>query len=110
MLKRVRDRATGEMLTLRDMLTPRYLFHLRDTTRFEYVDNSPEDIVGAVDEMLQLLGGQIGESDRQIEYRQLATEVAEALKSESHYIRKWGTDRGFLGHGRIARSFAENYF
>jgi putative glycosyltransferase (TIGR04372 family) len=109
MLKRVRNRATGEMLTLRDMLTARYLLHLRDTTRFEYVSNAPAEILAAVDEMLQLLAGHAVESERQLEYRQLATSVAEALKSESHYIRKWGTDAGFLGSGRIVRTFVEQY-
>ena len=108
-LKRVRDLATGEMLALRDMLTPRYLLHLRDTTRFEYVNNSPEEILSAVEEMLQVLAGGAPPSARQIEYGQLVTDAAEALKSESHYIRKWGTDAGFLGRGRIARTFAEQY-
>ncbi|MEW5984293.1 MAG: TIGR04372 family glycosyltransferase [Acidobacteriota bacterium] len=107
--KTVVDRFTGQALKPVDLLGADYLAHLRDTGRFAYVDNTPKDIVLAVEEMLQGLSNRWSECEAQAVFRDRATEAAEAYRRELSYVRKWGADDGFLGDGRIARFLAERY-
>jgi putative glycosyltransferase (TIGR04372 family) len=64
-----------------------------------YVDNSAEEILLAVEEMLQAQNGDAPESPAQAEFRRLA-----GLK----VIKGRECDR-FLGEGRLARFFADRY-
>lgn len=113
LLKTVIDRRTGERLRLQDLLSERYVRHLRDTTRFQYVENTAEEILAAVREMLELLENAPAETAAQRAYRRLVTEVGEDLRYVSNYVLKWGADEGFMGDGRMvtfacARDFPSN--
>ncbi len=108
LLKTVLDRATGQALSLPAFLSADYLTNLRDTVRFAYVENTGDQILEAVKEMLDLLDGDRHESAGQAKYRELVARTAEAMR-DNRYIRKWGADEGFMGHGRIARSLAESW-
>jgi putative glycosyltransferase (TIGR04372 family) len=109
LLKTVIDRSTGKRLTLQDMLSEKYLRNLRNTTLFSYVENSPEDILAALKEMLALHASAPPESDAQRQYRELLTRVGVELRVKEglNYIRKWGPDEGFMGHGRLVQFAAE---
>jgi putative glycosyltransferase (TIGR04372 family) len=110
-VKRVREIASGRILSLREMLGFDYLSHLRDPGRFEYIDNTPEEIVEAVQEIAAIASGRReAESAAQAAYGQMACRAGEEYRNRLQYIRKHGTDDGFLGDGRIARSFVERYW
>ena len=101
LLKRVADRRDGRILTPIDMLSEDYYTHLRDPSRFDYQDNTAAEIDRAVVEMLDRLGG-AADSPVQVQFREAATEAAERLRDRFAYVRKWGTDDGFLGDGGVA--------
>lgn len=100
LLKTVRRRDTGHHLSPFELLDDDYYEHLRDTAAFEYIDNTPGEIAGAVAEMLARLEAR-PESARQVAFRDAATQAAERLRDRFAYVRKWGTDGGFLGDGAI---------
>ena len=108
-LKGVVDRRTGLRLPLGELLTEGYLRHLRDTKRFVYVENTPGEICALVDEMLEWLNGAHDESAAQSQFREAATRASVELRDRLGYVRKHGSDRGFLGDGRIGRRFVEEY-
>lgn len=104
LLKRVFDRATGLELTPTEMLSEIYLRHLRDSTRYVYVDNTAGEILEATREMLDLVGKRGTKPDgHQRDYTRLATAAAVTWGRRLPYVRKWGADEGFLGEGYLAR-------
>jgi hypothetical protein len=62
-----------------------------------------------VDEMLEWLDGAHVESAAQAEFRDAATRASVELRDRLGYVRKHGSDRGFLGDGRIGRRYIEEY-
>lgn len=110
MLKRVVNRATRQPLSLREMLTVEYLNVVRDPTKFIYLDNSPDEILRAVKEMLDWCDGRYVETERQAAFRAYATAVSVALRDKVRYVAKHGPDRGFLGEGRLFSFVAETQF
>ncbi|MEQ1729812.1 MAG: TIGR04372 family glycosyltransferase [Vicinamibacterales bacterium] len=108
-LKGVVDRRTGLRLRAGELLTEGYLRHLRDTKRFVYVENTPDEICAVVDEMLEWLDGAHAESPAQVQFRDAATRASVELRDRLGYVRKHGSDRGFLGDGRIGRRYIEEY-
>lgn len=108
-LKGVVDRRTGLRLRADELLTEGYLRHLRNTRRFVYVDNTPGEISAVVDEMLEWLDGTHAESPGQARFREAATRASVELRDRLGYVRKHGSDRGFLGDGRIGRRYLEEY-
>ena len=107
LLKRVDDLETGRRLSLRDMLSERYLRWHRQPTVFRYTDNTPEEILEAVREMLEVVAGPVSETASQARYRELATAAGDALRGRLRYVRKFGPDEGFLGDGLVGRAFVE---
>jgi putative glycosyltransferase (TIGR04372 family) len=101
--KTVVDKRDGRRLTNLDLLTPDYRRQFRDTRRYTYVDNSPEQIRDATREMLEWVEGGWTESEAQRRYHDDIMTAAAELARRSAYIRKWGLHEGFLGDGRIAR-------
>lgn len=101
--KTVVDRRDGRRLTSLELLTLEYHRQLRDTRRYLYVDNSPEQLLEATREMLEWLGGDWGESPGQRSYHEAIMSASARLRRSSAYVRKWGLHDGFLGDGRIAR-------
>ena len=57
--------------------------------------------------MLARVRGDHAESPPQRQFRDLAAESGELLRSRLNYVRKWGSDRGFIGDGRFCRFFVE---
>ena len=100
--KGVIDKRDGRHLTVLDLLSVEYQRQLRDPRRYVYVDNSPEQIREATDEMLAWVEGRWTESEAQRRYHE-AIMTAAARLSRRPYVRKWGLHEGFLGDGRIAR-------
>jgi putative glycosyltransferase (TIGR04372 family) len=101
LLKRIIDRATRQTLSPFDLLTDEYYTHLRDPVRFEYTDNTPDELVRAVTEIVERLDG-CADTVGQERFREAATHAAESLRDRFAYVRKWGTDDEFLGDGGIA--------
>ena len=114
-LKQVHDRVTGQPLRLNDMLTHQYLTKMRQLTPYQYVDNTSDEILVVVREMVSGLRNGWVTTLKQRAYREQATATAiEFNKRERHggiaYVRKWGEDRGFLGSGYIGADLAERNF
>src|SRR6266542_1768557 len=54
LLKTVIERSTGRRLSLPEYLSEEHLSNLRNPEKFQYVENTPEQILHAVREMLAL--------------------------------------------------------
>jgi putative glycosyltransferase (TIGR04372 family) len=110
-LKRVREIRTGRVLSLREMFGLEYLSHIRDPVVFEYIDNTPEEIIDAVEEIQAIASGlPLAESATQAAYKELALRTAEEFHDRTPFLRKFGAHEGFLGDGRIGRTFVERYW
>ena len=108
-LKRVRDRIDGYALSPLDMLTREYLARAHDTERYDYFDNSPEDVLDAVKDIIEIVEHGVGpETPEQREFRLRALGVG-VRAVENPEVRELGPHQGFLGRGRIAPSFARKY-
>ena len=101
--KTVVDKPTGRRLTSFDLLGLDYHRRLRDTRRYLYADNSPEEILDATREMIEWLNWTWTECQTQRSYHGAVMAAAAQLRRRSIYVRKWGLHEGFLGDGRIAR-------
>lgn len=102
--KAVMDRRDGRRLTNDDLLAVDYHRQFRDTRRFKYIDNTPEEIREATREMLEWLSGEWTETPDQRRYHETIVAAADHLRRRgSLHVRKWGLHDGFLGDGRIAR-------
>ena len=101
--KTVVDKRDGRRLTTVDLLSLEYHRQFRDTRRYQYVDNSPEQIREATQKMLEWIDGRWAESQAQHGYHEATMSAAAQLRRRSTYVRKWGLHEGFLGDGRIAR-------
>jgi putative glycosyltransferase (TIGR04372 family) len=112
-LKRVLDTVTGRMLSLREMLTNEFLAGKNDFERYHYYDNSAEEICEAVCEMLNVLSTVPAPSTSQLEYRRLVHMVIwntiRANQTAGVDCESWVPDAEYLGHGWVARFFADSY-
>jgi putative glycosyltransferase (TIGR04372 family) len=106
-VKHVIDIESGRELTLDELLSEHHYRHLRNTARFAYRDNTAQEILAAVREMDDSLDRPWGESGAQARFRERVTAAALHLRTRVRYVAKWGIDDGFLGDGRVARSYAE---
>lgn len=102
--KTVVDEQEGRRLSNLDLIGFDYQSQLRDTRRYRYVDNTPEQIRQASEEMLEWIDGRWTESPAQRAYHEAIVTAANDLGRRLYYIRKWGLHEGFLGDGRIARA------
>lgn len=104
--KRARDRATGRLLTIAEMLSPEYMTHGLDPERYDQVDNSPEELADAVTDMMAVVDGDSRRSPAQADYdRRIAefgTSWTQSSRSTSLVVR-----RNALG--TISRTFADRY-
>jgi putative glycosyltransferase (TIGR04372 family) len=102
--KGVVDRRDGRALTIEELTGLDYHRQLRDTRRYEYIDNSPAQIRAATREMLDWVRGAWTESPAQGSYHEAIMSAAAQLWRRSSYVQKWGLHDGFLGDGRVARA------
>ena len=106
--KRVRDRATGRLLSIAEMLTPDYLRTGLDTARYEHIDNSPKDIRDAVIDMVTVVQWEDKLSPRQRRFKHRLVELAREIPHE------WSGLQGIAITGRprgsLSRPFAAKYF
>ena len=79
---------------MQEMLTERYLQHLRDTTRFRYVENTPDEILQRVKDMCALLESKPPESESQRQYRERATQAATTASRSAQLRPQMGRRRG----------------
>jgi putative glycosyltransferase (TIGR04372 family) len=106
-LKRVMERHGKRVLSLSEMLDEDYLFNLRNVERYEYLDNTSDEILDATQEMMRWLHSPREPNADQKEYKKRLELVVEDLRDRWDYVRKWGSDAGFLGDGWICGGFAE---
>lgn len=100
--KKIVSRRTGRTLTLDDLVSEEHLANLRNLREFSYFENSAREVTLAVEEMLRWIDGDRTESPAQAEFRRRVSWAIEAVRPRMAYVRKWGTDDGFLGDGRLA--------
>jgi len=109
-LKVVQDKLRAYTLNPLDMLTLDYANNARNTERFEYVDNKPEDVLDAITDMVDIVEhGVRPETTEQRAFRLRVTSFCMRARAENSTIRKHGAHHGFLGRGRISASFARKY-
>jgi putative glycosyltransferase (TIGR04372 family) len=101
--KGVVDRRDNRRLTSADLLTLEYQRQVRDVRRYEYLSNTPDEILDITREMVEWVEGRWVESPAQRRYHEAIMAAALDLQRHSAFVRKWGLHRGFLGDGRIAR-------
>ena len=101
-LKHVVDAESGQALCLADMLTPAHLKQRWIPGRFRFVDNSPREILDAVQEMDSVTAGTAHVSDAQAAVRQA---MSHFLDSDAGR-RKQKSGAFYLGDGFIGDAFA----
>lgn len=106
-LKHIIDRKNGRPLQLSKMLADEYNTAYRDTTRWQYIENSEDEIRDAVIEMVALVNGACRASSLQSAFKRAVGVAHKTLWDQCPYIRKWGIDGDFIGDGHIAHSFLE---
>ena len=107
LLKRVRDTGTGRALALREMVETDYFEHRKDLSRYAYTDNTPEEILDAVSEMLELLEDGRAPVPEQRVFRDLVDELYQSPAVSSRRVRKGEPAVQVLGDGFIGRAFVE---
>lgn len=109
-LKRVYDRQRGCILTLREMLTLEYFETRTNLDRYRVLDNSPDEIREAVEEMVTVVhGGPAARSPAQQQFHELAEGLQSSDAVAARRTRKGEPARQLLGEGAICRVFVERY-
>lgn len=108
-MKKIRFRSNQKELTLKDILTEEYFNNLRNSSLYEYQDNSPEELILAVKEMLQTLEDWGNPTADQEDVRLALVKGSQALAPKVEYVRKWGAEGDFLGAGRLVEFQASAY-
>jgi putative glycosyltransferase (TIGR04372 family) len=109
-LKGVWDKLRACAVGPLDMLTNDYANNARNTKRFEYIENSPEDVLDAIRDMVEIVRqGVKPETTEQRAFRLHVTSFCMRARVENSTVRKHGAHHGFIGRGRISPSFARKY-
>ena len=109
-LKHVIDNKNGKALAMIDMLSEEYQkTNLRDYKRYQYIDNTSDEILEAVIEMIAHLNGEQQESEKQRQFRNTVVQKSTYLWDKFYYAKKWGAEEGFIGDSRIANFFVSRY-
>lgn len=103
-----RDKATGTVLSLSDMLTEGYLRTGLETGKYDYLDNTPGDICQAVLDMIDVVHARESLSSAQRRFNERLAE----LGRESAAAWSGLEGIGFMSRprGGVSRSFADRYF
>ena len=109
-VKRVREVATGRLLTLEEMLNEDFIYNQRKTMfkdqSIELVDNTVEEIEAAVLEMVDSLENPRPPTPAQLRFRQLIASVREGGVSRVKLAEKVGRNETYLGDGWVIDRFA----
>lgn len=105
-VKRVFDHERGRELTLEEMLAPEYFAGRKDLGRYRVIDNTPDEIADAIDEMLAVLAGAVTPSPEQRRFHQLADAAYNDPDVGRRRTRKGEPAQQLLGDGFIGRAFA----
>lgn len=107
MCKRARERASGRLLTISEMLTESYLRTGLDVSLYEHLDNEPVDIAEAAMDMVDVVRGQEIESAAQRRFNERLVALGRDVAHE------WSGLEGIAfirqPRGRLSRRFAEKY-
>src|SRR4029079_19407299 len=96
-LKVVRDKLKAVTLSPLDMLSLEYANNARDTERFEYADNRPEDVLDAIKDMVDIVEhGVKPEAPEQRAFRLRVTSFCVRARAENPTVRKHGAHHGFI--------------
>jgi putative glycosyltransferase (TIGR04372 family) len=107
-LKSVYHRGTGKPLPLAERFGVEYNRYPMDTDRFEVRDNSPEELLAAVREMVAFQHTPSPETPEQQAYAARVSALAEDAQHHVPVFLKWGPDHGFLGAGRMCQTWLEH--
>jgi hypothetical protein len=105
-VKQALDRRSGRVLSMSERLTYDYIYNFRDFSRYEYIDNTEDEILAVTREMLSALRSAPEETSSQRKYREMLVEL-----TRSEAMQVWMTNSGlprtfYLGHARIGDEFA----
>jgi len=92
--------ASGRALPLDELHGEAYLKHL---DRYAHRPHDARQVVAAVSEMIEGVRRGWTEDRAQADYRSRVIEAGRLLHPSLPLVRRWGTDDGFLGDGRLAR-------
>lgn len=106
-LKRAIDCRTGHTLTLDEMVTEDYLLNRRRPGRFRYIENTSEEILEAVRDMLTGLSSDNGPSPAQRQYKDLISTVVRSPMLSQKWAIKRAPELSFTGDGHIGAGFAD---
>ena len=110
-LKHVHDRHAGRQLALEEMLTKEYFEQRKDLERYGFIDNTSEEILEAVIEIVEeVLGGDAQPSAVQHAFRDIADGLYNSALVADRRVRKGEPAQQLLGDGFIAKRFVEQYF
>jgi putative glycosyltransferase (TIGR04372 family) len=108
--KIVRDTATGRPWTLEEMLRsetfPTIKRRVLKQRSLEYVDNTPDEIAEAVEDMLDGLDRTITPTSAQIRVRDLVLSARSTPGMRGKLMAKTGLDDVYFGDGYVAPRFA----
>jgi putative glycosyltransferase (TIGR04372 family) len=105
--KRVRERATGRLLTLEEMLTPTFLRDGLRTDLYEHIDNTPRDITEAVLDMADVVAGTTKLVAQQRTVNKLLESVGRQLPHDWSGLEGIAITR--RPKGALSRRFAKRY-
>lgn len=108
--KHIKSSNTGKSLNALGMLSFDYLSNMRNEKLFEYRENTTEEIMAAVNELLNANGGPISPSEEQQKYHKLMIDSVIKYKSDINYIAKWVYHDGFITDAFLADCVAKTIF
>jgi putative glycosyltransferase (TIGR04372 family) len=101
LLKKVVKKKTSHTLSIYEMLEEEYVRHRLTPEYYDFIDNSNDELLSAIKEMLQIIEGINNPSQEQLLFREKLTSTAPLL-SNKILPPKWGAEDGFWGHGYIS--------
>ena len=108
-LKGLSDPRAGGVLPLKAMLRALYVDKLHRQKDVAWVNNTENDILEAVKEMCDVLGGATTPATNQVQFKAELQAIRSLPRISSMLALKGSPDPTYLGEGYIARSFADRY-
>ena len=108
-LKGLSDPRAGGVLPLKAMLRALYVDKLHRQKDVAWVNNTENDILEAVKEMCDVLGGATTPATNQVQFKAELQAIRSLPRISAMLALKGSPDPTYLGEGYIARSFADRY-